>query len=386
MTTQPISYSRASTFLACRKLFDFRYLQRLAPRVDAIPLTRGKFVDHGLEAAIRAQEGGAGPKDCERAAADEIGKRGQEWLASDDVKDYIELAGEDWRNEAVTLVTKSQLIAIRVCEYLQLGAGRWETLTIPNPDHDPTDDDSAPYQLGVQAKVVGRLRANWQRTTEDDDPAPVDFLGYVDWLARDTRTGQAWLIDFKVRKQLQDETGVEYDYQLPAYQACVRQMGGPMLHGAAHLQIRAAVPKEPAMLKPRKKDGISPGLSRAQIATDWATYRDTVIRHGFDPTNYLDVEAKLKPFDVMTTHYRGANEISGIWAELRHVEGQIKYFTQAHEQGWDPVANRRMHVMQCRGCNFQELCMSELRGHDSEHVKQTHFKKLEYRYANTSKT
>ena len=382
MPTQPISYSRASTFLACRKLYDYRYLQRLAPRVDAIPLTRGKFVDYGLEAAIRAQEDGATPEDCERVAADEIGKRGQDWLSSDDVRDHVEMVGTEWQEDAVNLVTESQLIAIRVCGFLRLGTKRWQTLKIPNPDTDPMAD---PYQLGVQAKVVGRLSANWQRTAELDDPAPVDFQGYVDWLAVDNETGQTWLIDFKVRKQLQDETGVEYDYQLPAYQACIKQMGGPMIHGTAHLQIRAAVPKEPAMLKPRKKGGVSPGLSRAQIATDWSTYKEVVYRQGLDPVDYLDVKAKLKPFDVMTTHYRSNNELSAIWDELRTTERLIHHANLADDID-TMVAPRRMHVMQCRTCSHQELCMAELRGHDSEHVKQTHFKKLEDRYANTSKT
>lgn len=375
---QPLSYSRASTFLACRKLYDYRYLQNLTPKVDAPQLTRGKFVDQGLTEAIKCQERGGDSEECRTAAADEIGRVGKEWLASDHVKEWAEYMGSEWYDEAVTLVVNSQIIALRAVLSLELGEGRWETLTIPNPDynpdpeHDPSEHELRPTQLGVQAKVVGRLDLPYDVAPRFSRAA--NYWGHVDWLARDTKTGFAWVIDFKVRKQHSPEDAIEYDYQLPGYQACLTQMGVRGIRGCAHYEIRAAVPQEPALLKPRgKKQTASPGVSRAQIATDWQTYRGTVLKHGFNPNDYQDIKAKLKPFDVMTTVYRSEQELENIWAELAMTREAEQRFRQRADRFDTQPAIRRLHIMQCRGCNFQDLCLAELRGHDSEHVKQTQY-------------
>lgn len=357
--TRVLSYSRASSFLGCRKAYDYRYAQGLSPRVDAPPLMRGTFVDWGLCAAIVADNEGSSPGQCEGAAVVKIAEVGGKWLRSEKVTDHAKMAGQEWMDEAMELVTSSKLIAARAVRFLNLGEGRWRTLAIPNPD----DPQGRQLQFGCQAKVSGDLSRNAKhhRITGDQN-----FHGHIDWVARDTTSGHTWLIDFKVRKVIQAEGSLEFDYQLPAYVAALRQMG-VTIRGAAHLQIRAAVPGQPELLK-AAKDGTRK-MSRAQIATDWPTYRETLLANELNPDDYLDVKAKLKPFDVFSTIYRADEELFGVWEELNVTRIEIDQW-HANPKRFAP---RRLHTMQCRGCHYQEICLAELRGHDAEGVRALHY-------------
>lgn len=354
-----MSYSRGSTFLACRKLYEYKYAEGLVPRVDIPQIKRGDLVDQALCAAIVADQAGHGPDECESAANRTATKLGNDWLGSEDVVEYAKMSGDEWVADMAQLVVDSVLIACRAVRFLELGSGRWRTLAIPDPD-DPT---GRRLQFGCQPKILGDLNKTIAQTVGD---AP-NFKGHGDWVARDTETGHVWLIDFKVRKAIQAPETLEFDYQLPAYVAALRQMGVEV-HGAAHLQIRALVPNVPNLLKPTAKSSVQK-MSRANISTDWHTYREAVIADGLDPNDYLDMKEKLNPFDVFTPIYRSDEELTGIWAELATTRESIM---QWHA---NPIATapRRLHIMQCRGCQFDQLCLAELRGHDAEHIRETHF-------------
>jgi len=351
---QMLSYSRCASFLACRKAYYYSYVEGIVPRIDAPQLRRGTLVDRGMCAGIEAERDGAGPVECQLAAADKIAELGKEWLASEVVQSYAELAGPHVLEEAAELAAESQLIAVRALEFLGIGEGRWATLALPGID-------GGPPQFGCQARVV--------MDTGSASLTTPNYHGHIDWVARDLETGHVWLVDFKTRKNIQGAESLDYDYQLPSYIVALRQMGVE-IHGAAHLQIRAKCPEVPELLKARAKAPVK--MSRKQITTDWATYRTALLAHNLDPNDYLDVRDKLKPFDVLTTIYRAPEELENIRRELNatgHAIGAFGLMLDTHYA----VAPRRLHVMQCRTCNYQDLCLAELRGHDAEHVRELHY-------------
>jgi hypothetical protein len=358
-----LSYSRVTSFLGCRKAYLYRYGEGIVPRIDAPQLTRGTLVDIGLCAAIVADQAGGDPLHCAAVSVEAVNAAGDDWLDSEQVKDHAVMAGDDWLAECEQLINDSASIAARAARFIELGTGRWQTLAIP----DPTKPRARKWQFGTQATVTGCLHVPADTPADLESEDAWLYLGDLDWIARDTKTDHVWLIDFKVRKAIQAEESLEFDYQLPGYVAALRQMGVPV-HGAAHFQIRAAVPKAPALLKPTAK-APGPKLSRANITTDWDTYKREVLRHNLDPNDYLDVRDKLKPFDVFTTIYRSDEELHGVWAEL----GATYYEVDKWHKDPDRTAPRRLHTMQCRGCNYDVLCLAELRGHDDDHIRKAHY-------------
>lgn len=345
----PLSYSRLSTFLACRKLYDYSYTQKLTRKYDVPRITKGRLVDKGLESSIYAQENGRDMEGCQIAAADWIAVEGKRWLESDEVKAHIEFACEKIRTEALALIEEAQSIAMRAVKSIGIGTGKWTTISLPSDNGT---------QSGAQATVRKNLRA-WES----------GFIGILDWLARDEGSGYEWVIDFKCREQMQAEELLDYDYQLPAYQSCVEEMLGRKIHGCAHWQIRATPARLPALLKPRKKGSLPLGLARSTIISDWDTYRAEVIRHGFNPDDYIEMKTKMKPMEVFTPIIRSQVELDNIWEHIEEAAQEIAF----HDTRLLSIRNHsrdtpRLHVMQCRGCRFADLCLGELRGHDTKEI------------------
>jgi len=365
MNTRALSYSRISTFLGCVYNYNKRYEEGVRKRFDAAYLRRGSLVDNGIEAAIRAQEDGADEGTCAVEAAEAVALKGKEWLEDENIAPWLENV-PGLETEALELIAECQLIAIRAVEDLELGTGRWQTLWVPDMKNP---DPEADQVLGVQFKVTHPLEA-WEE----------GYQGYVDWLARDTKTGHIWLIDFKVRKQMQPEESLEFDLQLPTYQYCIEKMIGEPVTGCAHYQIRAAVPKRPPLLKPKitKKNpnALSAGVSRNKsIATNWKTYRQTVIEEGFDPADYLDMRDALSEFERFTTCHRSVIELEQTWAEVEAAAAKIsEHHARLDNMGPERISNlRRLNIMQCRGCQMQDLCLGELRGHDTAEILRNDF-------------
>ena len=87
------------------------------------------------------------------------------------------------------------------------------------------------------------------------------------------------------------------------------------------------------------------------------------------------MKLRANPFDHMTTHVRSADELEAIWQEA---EMAASHIYGAHVlQGVNPGSGsvRRLHVMQCRSCRFQELCMAELKGYDATHIRNEMYTK-----------
>lgn len=342
-TTRPLSYSRISTYLGCKAAHHYSYVENLTRKVEIARINRGTWVDKGLTAAIRAQEEGKEQIDCQIAACDAIAEHGRKWLADEVVSGLMDNS-PGMRAKYVDLVAESQIIARRAVKSLGIGTGRWRTLSIDG-------------ELCLQTKIIAKLE-HW----------PAGFMLKLDWLAEDKETGHIWVVDFKVRDSISSPEDLQFDYQMPAYQRCVEMLLGRDITGTAHFQVKSKVPKEPRILKNGE-------LTRDVRGTDFDTYMAAIIHQGHEPSSFDHELATLaqKSFDVFTPQFRSREEVENVWAEIEKAAFEIygEYVMRGtNESG---IGARRLHIMQCRGCRFQDLCMAEMRGHDADFIRETYF-------------
>lgn len=351
-TSKPLSYSRIASFLGCRKAYGYSYVEKLTRRFEIPRIQRGSLVDHGLTEAIRSQEEGFDTSHCQLIACDAIALKGREWLAGEFVAEVAKTS-PSFNRECIELITEAQCIAQRAVTSLGIGAGKWRTMVFDG-------------KLALQLKVHLPMES-WA----------AGLAGYVDWVAEDKATGQVWVVDFKVRDALQSEDDLRWDYQLPIYQRAVETMLGRKVTGTAHFQIRSKIPRSPKLLKPRGKATVSMNLSRDVRGCTTDSYMSAVLNEGFDPSDYADEFEKLKDveYDKFTPSMRGDVELEGIWQEVEKAGAQIYGYHVLQDVNPQQQDVRRLHIMQCRGCRFQELCMSELRGEDSDFIRETFYER-----------
>ena len=320
------SFSRGGSYLRCPKAHDYRYGQKLLPMVDAFQLTRGTMIHGGLEAATLAQCGGARGKGVTTAAIDKIQEMHDEFLLDPFVA-ALAAESEELRNEYHGLMRLSQNVCERVIKKHGLDTGRWETVML---DGEPLIE----FDMEIQV-----------------DGLPVHCK--VDWVVKDTDTGLVYEADFKTRKQFTSESDDEYNAQHPMYMYALGQYG-VHIDGSMTFQIKAAVPNIPKLNKPTKKVPVA--MSRTAIASNWETYSQALLDEGLEPGDYLDMKDKLGKFEVMHMVLRTKEECHAIWRD------QTDLLLAIHDN--DVPTTRVLNPRTCKGCEFKELCMEELRGHE----------------------
>lgn len=338
------SNSKQGLWLKCRHAYHLRHRLHLVPRIEAPQLRIGTLCHAGMRAGLLAQYGGQTMPD---AISSRIFNMWEEWAENPQIKPLLEdPAGTAWE-DSVDMRNDCTSIVLRAFERLGIFAGRWETQTL---EGKPLIE----YEL---------------ETTEDSDARwhgakRVKRTGTLDWVARDTETGHVWLIDHKFRKALIDDD--EYDdpnSQAAGYQYLLGQRG-LVLNGTATAQIRAAVPKVPTV---NKGKGAHQGkMTRSPRSTDWHTYRQACLDAGLDPADYGDVEVRLKPFERLTFNYRSPMEVMKMWEESRSIAA-------AMAETEDDKPYRSMSPHKCRGCEYREPCLEELRGGDVDVLLKTLF-------------
>lgn len=194
------------------------------------------------------------------------------------------------------------------------------------------------------------------------------YIGYIDWVARHKPSGQVWLWDFKFRKSFQADWVEEIDLQKPVYMKHVIDLGIDPI-GTICGQIKSTAPKKPAMTKKGT-------LSKAKITTTWEMYRDTVIENGLDVADYEDMQDKLKDMEFikLSRAFRTHEELERTWDTVfvRSVN-QIKNQTLLPEP-----PPRSIGYMNCNFCQFRDICIEDLKGRDTEDLKNQFQRRPDY--------
>lgn len=327
------SFSRAGSFLRCPKAYDYRYNQKLLPIYNAPYLTRGTLIHGGLEAATLAQFHGMRGQDVRDAACVRIGELIKEYMADPFITALLEAGDENptedggLRGEMNGLAMLAGSITDRVIRKYELDGDRWETIVF---------DGKPLIEKDLCVEIAG---------------LPVHCK--VDWVVRDTQTGLVYETDFKTRKTFQSTEDDEWNAQHAMYMHALR-LYGIHVDGSMTWQIRASEPKVPKLNKPTKKAPVA--MARSAIASNWETYEAALLEAGLDPADYAEMEDKLSDFEQLDQTLRTEQECFNIWNDridllYNMVEGTLP-------------KTRVLNPRTCKTCEYSELCMEQVRGHN----------------------
>lgn len=325
MPQREISPTTLNAFNKCHYL-GFLGDARVRPVHRSLRMTLGTLIHIGMAAALAG-------KDFNQVIRSQIVTT-DAMLAKDAPGDTFVVEPDV---DTQQLVEDAVAITARAFSYL-FSVGEWETVVV----------DGVPL---IETKLVAPIGRN-------------TFVGVVDWVAREKHTNTIWVLDHKSRVNIQPDEMEDYSVQLAVYQRLLWEFD---IHtvGSITYQIRSAVPAIPK----QNKDG---SMSRADIATDWETYRDCLLEAGLDPLGYVDMQSRLeqKVFFKLTKVYRSNELIESIWKSA--VVDTVRELNKAYreyEKGKTPPRN--MHSVNCRLCSSREWCQAELRGMDTSYLLES---------------
>ncbi len=329
---RPFSYSQFSCKLRCGQLWDYRYKQGLTSIRPSVALRMGSLVDSGLEGALVGREQDTGHS-CGKLATMAIVRAYDAWAEGPGVSQALAMSSE-FQAEAEETQLKAVQVAMRVVKNLELDTSKFETAR---------DKDGV---LGVQYEARHALRAHKH-----------GFIGFLDWVVGSD--GGTWMTDLKVRKSLDDDEALRFDYQLSSYQYAADAAFG-RIAGVAHYQTKSKPTTLPTLTKKGK-------LSKAKSQScDWPTYLATIQQMGLNPADYEEMREGLPKFERWTWTRRSAVELANTWEGIELLAERV---VEAHH---DPRPQPRvLNPTICRTCDMRHLCMAELKGQDDDYIRGT---------------
>lgn len=308
---QELSNSKAKTWASCQMKYKYKYVDKLRPRKTAVPLRKGSWVHKVLE-------------------------------------DYD--SGKDW---------VATIKNLRDTEYNKLF-------------------EEEKVELGDLPKEVYRMmRAYFQTYKQIDELHEViaveqDFMiripgtkivvtGKIDKITRHKPSGKIWIWEHKTMKSTPPSENFRMTDTQTALYTWVGEMLAPYLNykredigGIIFDYIKTKPPTIPDKLK----DG---STSRRKIDCDWYTYAATVRAHGNDHRDYLDMKEKLSGNVFFVRHQMAKSRtmIRNILQNMVNTGTQIQTLSPLHV-----VANLNWTCDRPK-CEYRELCMGDLMGHDT---------------------
>lgn len=185
------------------------------------------------------------------------------------------------------------------------------------------------------------------------------MVGKIDLVARNREDNLVYLFDWKTKKAFSDdfEIGAEdMNLQMSIYQYVLNSLG-VNIFGTITYQIRSTVPQKPAT----KLDG---KMSRANITTDWETYKAALLENGENPDDYVDMRMKIQPEQywwLPITVIRGRIELQNRWNTAKEIASKML----------DEQTHSKYESQQCAFCPYFRLCLGEDRGLDVQNIKET---------------
>lgn len=179
------------------------------------------------------------------------------------------------------------------------------------------------------------------------------FLCYLDGWTDDN--GQQWLVEFKLRGQLQPVKLIEKAPQLRWYSWALAKQGGPMPVGVLLDERLNEVPKPARLLKGRvtKADPNpppTPSHAKDQVTTP-ERYRDACLEFGVEPkSDVMDaLGARVWQQRVPLIFRRG--ELLDAGTELVSAAKLIRDLDSGELM---PIRNAQKQL--CSGCKFRDIC------------------------------
>lgn len=315
--------SMLRTFRRCPKAAEYKYHQRLKPRVAAKPLTRGKWLHHLFEAHY---------------------------------------SGRDWRE------IHEQLSA----QYDQLFDEEKERLgDLPEECARIMRSYLWHYGANKDDPMHGWKIIQVEAKMEAELPNGTVFRIKFDLLIEDQYG--LWLVDHKTHKSLPSLNYRLLDSQSGNY-IWVARKNGLDIQGFIWNYVRTKPPTKPEAVYHNTR------LSRRAIETDYPTLLRAIREYGFRPSDYKDQLLALQrqrwqPDTVQTSQFFRRETLEKDPAYIRRVLlSSMRTSRRMHAYKFGVESVERVPERSCDWCDYKDICTVELMGGSSFNLRRSNFK------------
>ncbi|PWA11100.1 hypothetical protein DCC39_10400 [Pueribacillus theae] len=301
------SYSQQRTLLRCPKKYEYHYVKKIRPKKDDDKFLFGRAVHQFLETYYEAQKESKYSKD----EAFKIAHQAFQTYVQHHFPDNDE--AHEQANLAEAVIKHYHQWARENDNFLILGV-------------------EVPFEL-----VIGKTK----------------FIGYFDAIIE--ISGKYWIMEHKTANQTKTEHTIR-DKQISVYVWAARELGIPV-EGVIYNTIKKAVPEKPKVLKSGK---LSQALNQN---VTFNSYMEAIKELGHDPSGYQEILSKLeekentffsrefvtRTDEAVEAAKRDIHQTEALKSAL--VELNIFPRNDTRDCAWD--------------CPFNDLCLAELEGRDT---------------------
>jgi hypothetical protein len=309
-----VSVSKVKCFRTCLKLYEYRYLRKLEPKIKAKPLKFGKTVHDILEGF----DDGLSEK--------EIWKPWRKFKKEfdklfDEEKEYYGNMPEDVKTIMTGYMKK----------------------------YKNSDLKSVSTEENIEVELV----------------KGITFVMYYDSVVKDPQKNK-WLLERKSHKNIPENDFIYTDMQTNLYLWAIEKKKGLKLSGIVWDYICSKAPSVPKLLK-------NGTLSKADIATTWELYLKRIKELKLDPKQYYDMRTKLNEktleFYKRVKVPRKTSLINQLLKEFTETAVEMSNYDGCYP---------RSITWTCDHCSFKDVCTGELRGLDMSSLIEAKFKPKEF--------
>jgi len=311
-----VSNSRIKTWRRCHNAHYYKYVEKIEPRKKKAALMKGSIIHDMIEAWVN----------------------GGKW--------ELALAGYQEEYDKLFLEEKEEYgDIINDMKRVMVGyVNRWE-------------DEELNY-----------IKKNKVRTEHEVEvelvPGRILLTGVIDRIGKDPKD-RIWLVESKSFKQSLPKEEIRYaDLQTAIYCWMAPRCGFPEPFGIMWDYIRS---KPPTIPEPLKKGGLS---KAKKIDTTYEVYLEAIRRNDLDVQDYAEIleDLKTKPNNYYRRVYRPHPKeiVEPLMADIRHSALEIEALGE--------TARTRNLTRDCGWCDYNSVCLAELKGFDAEFIKQKEYK------------
>lgn len=319
MSTVTISTSEMNTFLRCRRKYYYQYIEKLVPKRQPVPITKGTLIHNALEAYYKGEDWTAPLRDAEAEAK----------------KNFFEEELAEFQN----IIADAYKVVRAYIHYARTSG-----------------IDQGIQILDVEKPFKVRL------------PNGHIFEGRMDLIYRNE--AGLWIRDHKTTGQIPKEGSRFIDVQTAMYYAAAKVIYKETPLGVEINYIKSSPPKEPKLTSKGT-------MSRESIDTDWVTYEAALRKAGLNPGDYLDMQEKLsgKIFFKTERMPRPVHLVKQIIKETCAVADEIAkvHSTPVEEQFFPRFIDRSCEW----GCPYKDLCHAELIGVNVDFIRMDKYTKAD---------
>lgn len=190
----------------------------------------------------------------------------------------------------------------------------------------------------------------------------IHLIGKIDLVAKDQDL--KWIMEHKCQNQIPQGSTVPYtNLQSNSYIWAYEQETGKKLDGVLWNYLWGKRITKPQILK----DGT---MSKRHLAITWPMYRQALKDNNLDVSDYLDIKSKLQGNEstFFQRKYLPINKkmVTTVLEDTVTTAQEIQ-----QKAGKDRTRNLNRH---CDFCEFKDLCLSDLKGLDTNFIIKANFK------------